>query len=204
MAKPRVFPLDPPATAKAALQLFAAYPNPKQYRLRPPATEEAIVEREEKLGCRLPAELREALLVHNGIRETYVNTKDYLGGTTTLSKLRADFRRQWTEAAEEFEEDIPLRFGRRYLVLGAMHGTGHDFLLLDTQRVIDGVHPVVRIDLDDCEEVQGFRSLAHYLHYVLLDVNGVDMSMLRKLFPTYYSTGSFRRMMRQAEKVERT
>ena len=201
MGQSHIPSLDVPATAKAALQRFASHPNPKLYRLRPPATEDALAAREAKLGHRLPPELREALLLHDGIRETFVHTKDYLGGTKTLSKLRTDFRSQWADLLEDNDEP-PLRFGRRYLVLGAIHGTGHHFVLLDRLRLLNGVHPVVTIDLDDGEEVQGFRSLAHYLHYLLLDLHDLGAAKLGKLFPEYYSSKVFKRMMREAQKVE--
>jgi hypothetical protein len=194
-------PLDFPSDSRAAIARFATHPNPALYSARPPATEEALATCETKLRRPLPPELRAALLVHDGIRETYVHCYDYLGGSRTLSKLRRDFREQWTELADELGEDAPFRFGRRYLVLGGSNGTGHDYTLLDTGRLLDGVHPVLRFDFDDGEEVTGFRSLAHYLHWVLLQVNDVDYEKLRKLFPERYSESAFKKMMRKAEKI---
>lgn len=202
MASPKR-PVDLPANATAALLRFAQYPKPTHYRVRPAATEAALLACEEKLRAPLPMELRAALLVHDGIRETYVNSLDLLAGTKTLGKLRRDAREQWTELASELEEDVPFRFTRRYLVLGATNGTGHDFALLDTRRELDGTHPVLRFDFDDGEEVTGFRSLTHYLHWVFLQADDVPFEKLKKLFPERYSEAAFKKMMKGAEKVER-
>ncbi len=203
MAKSPSLPLETPPDAKAALNLFATFPNAKRYRLRKGATEEMLAAREEKLGHRLPDELRELLLEHDGIRETLANSGDLLGGTKTLSSLRRDVRKQWASVVEELGEDAPFRFGRRYLVIGTTNCTGHDFALLDMERQLDGDHPVLRFDFDDSEEVEGFRSLTHYLHWVLLSSNDVPFERLRKLFPERYDMQKFKRMMAAANKVER-
>ena len=61
---------------------------------------------------------------------------------------------------------------------------------------------MLRFDFDDGEEVTGFRSLAHYLHWVLLSSNDLPLAKLAKLFPERYSASRFKRLMKTATRVE--
>jgi hypothetical protein len=195
-------PLERPADAVAALELFATSPKPGSFRLRKAATEAAILAREEKLGTRLPEELRELLLEHDGLRETLVGSGDYLGGTTTLSGLRRRFRTPWVELAEELGEEVPFRFGRRYFVIGMFGGTGHAFALLDQKRRVEGGHPVLCFDFDDVEApLTGFPSLTDYLHWVFLVAKGAPARTLEKRFPERYRPAAFKKMLAGAERV---
>jgi len=175
---------------------------PGSYRLRKATSEAAILAREEKLGTRLPEELRELLLEHDGLRETRVGSGDYLGGTTTLSGLRRRFRSQWVEVAEELGDEVPFRFGRRYFVIGMFGGTGHAFALLDQKRRGDAGHPVLCFDFDDVEApLVGFASLTDYLHWVFLTAHGTPARPLEKLFPERYRPAAFKKMLAAASRV---
>ena len=201
MSKIVKLPLETPLTSAEAIALFSKFPSSAKYRARPPADADAIEACEEKLKGTLPKCLKSALVVHDGIREMYVRSLDILGGTKTLPKLRRNVRTQWTDLSAELGEEVPFRFGKRYIALGASNGTGHDFALLDTKRLLDDDHPVIRFDFEDGEELTGFLSLRHYLHWSFLAQNEYPVEKLRKLFPERYSTTSWKKAMRAAEKA---
>jgi hypothetical protein len=198
----RSLPTTLPADSVEAIKRFATYPRPKLYELRPPATEANVYACEEKLGYALPPELRSVLLVHDGLVEVEHNKYDLLGGTRTLPMLRRAFLNKWKHLVVQFEYGPPFTFGKRYIVIGGCYPKRNEFVMLDTRRLLDGMHPVVRVDLDASHELQGFRSLTHYLQWAFLDMNDrwphFDTD---EMFPERSNAFRFKKMMKAAIKV---
>jgi hypothetical protein len=198
----RSLPTTLPANSLEAIERFKTYPRPKLYKLRPAASEANVRACEEKLKCVLPPELRSVLLVHDGLVDLEDNKHDMLGGTRTLPILRRAFLHEWKDLVVQFEYGPPLHFGKRYLVIGGCFPKRNEFIMMDTKRLLDGMHPVVRVNLDASEELQGYRSLTHYLQWAFLQMNDRwgDFDIV-EMFPERYRPVMFRNMMRRALKV---
>lgn len=197
----RSLPTTLPADSVEAIKRFAMYPRPKLYKLRPPATEADVCACEEKLGRPLPPELRAVLLVHDGLIELQHNEYDLLGGTKKLSMLRRAFIHEWKDLVGQFEYGPPFQFGKRYVVIGGCFPLRNEFIMLDTKRLLDGNHPVVRFKVTEGYELQGFRSITHYLHWFFIEMNDRTTDSIFDMFPERYSAFKFRKMMKAAVKV---
>lgn len=184
-----VWPREAPTALDDALAFLQGNPLPRERYLLAsgPAKPEILAATESRLGRPLPAVLRAFLERHDGIEENWVGSGPILASAKKLVRQDKDFRRE-LRAAEEGMEDVPPDLASLFAI---GYRSGHQHFVLDTSRSSEtGDFPVSKLDAESGTLRPVFRSLGHYIAWIVCDAHtdpqGMPPSAMIKLFPVMF------------------